>query len=329
MTHYWFIAAKNRQSSKLALFTFLIAFVVILLGAYTRLTDAGLSCPDWPNCYGYLTAPHTSSQLQNAAHQFPLAPINITKARTEMTHRYIAGMEGILIVILAISILFTRKTNDNHSLIISITLICLVLTQIMLGMLTVTEKLKPIIVLSHLLTGLSILGLLWWIFLLSRYKKHAYIVHPTKMPSTRWFWLGFFILITQIALGGWTSTHYAGLACVDFPYCNGQLFPAMQWSNLNQDLITIHMLHRIGALITAAYLSLFAFYLLPNPALRIQASLILLLIISQVTLGILNIVWLRPIWIALIHHAIAIILLLTIISSLVKVHHETKSLYRF
>src|SRR4029079_13632696 len=114
------------------------------------------------------------------------------------------------------------------------------------------------------------------------------------------------------------STHYAGLACVDFPYCNGQLLPSMQWNNLNSDLISIHMLHRIGAMVTAIYLAVLSLFLFANKSLRISAIAILALVTLQITLGILNIVWLRPVWIALIHQAVAIMLLLTVISTLIK-----------
>lgn len=285
-----------------------------MLGAYTRLTDAGLSCPDWPHCYGYLMAPHTATQLEGAAQLYPSAPVNVKKAWTEMTHRYFAGTEGILILLL--SVILLRKTKNNKSIVMVSALLGLLVLQVMLGMLTVTEKLKPVIVLSHLLTGLSILSVLWWIYLgLQRTKINN---TPTfRIRLLPWCWLAVFVVIGQITLGGWVSTHYAGLACVDFPYCNGKLVPAMQWNNLQGDLITIHMLHRIGAMITAIYLGLFALFLTRIPALRSLAFVIIALITLQITLGILNIIWLRPVWIALIHQLVAILLLLTVITTLI------------
>lgn len=318
MAYTWFISPKYRQNTKLVLFTFLLAFMVILLGAYTRLTDAGLSCPDWPHCYGYLTAPHTAAQIQDAAKTYPSMPVNIKKAWTEMTHRYFAGTEGILILILSFSILFARKVKDLKSTSIALALIGLLGIQVMLGMLTVTAKLKPVIVLAHLLTGLSILSVLWWAYLDLYLRITAVFTHSARLPLTPWIWLGFIIVAMQITLGGWVSTHYAGLACVDFPFCNGQLLPPLQWDNLNSDLITIHMLHRIGAFITAAYLGTLAVILLSVPAFRRLALVILSLITLQITLGILNILWLRPVWIALVHQAVAILLLLTMITALVK-----------
>lgn len=318
MSHYWFISTKYRNGSKLALFTFSLAFIVIMLGAYTRLTDAGLSCPDWPNCYGYLTAPHTVAQIKGASELYPALPVNVKKAWTEMTHRYFAGTEGLLILVLASSILFSRKSKDAKSTFIGLGLITLLGMQVALGMLTVTEKLKPVIVLSHLLTGVSILSFLWWAYLEVHLHDDSFL---PKQSSRLIFPALFIALITvfaQITLGGWVSTHYAGLACVDFPYCNGNILPAMQWNNLNGDLITIHMLHRIGALVTASYVGLLALFLMRNPAFRALSILLLSILTLQITLGILNIVWLRPVWLAVMHQSVGILLLLTVITATVK-----------
>lgn len=303
------------RGSKLAFFTFMLAFIVILLGAYTRLTDAGLSCPDWPHCYGFLTAPHTSSQIQDALQKYPATPLNIKKAWTEMVHRYFAGTEGILILALCGMVLFAQKTRSCASSLIGAILIGLLCMQVLLGMLTVTEMLRPVIVLSHLLTGISILSMLWLAFL--KLTSTPLLVKPSPFIKAG-LWIGFFIIAAQITLGGWVSTHYAGLACIDFPYCNGKLLPNMQWSNLNSDLITIHMLHRIGAFTTAIYLPILSFLLLSTRYFRKIGIVLLALITMQITLGILNIVWLRPVWIALLHQGVAIILLLTLIKALFK-----------
>ncbi len=301
----------------------MLAFIVIMLGAYTRLTNAGLSCPDWPHCYGFLTAPHTPSQLAGAAQSYPASPVDIKKAWTEMTHRYFAGTEAILILVLALTTLFDRKIRGVKSALIGIALIALLFIQIMLGMLTVTEKLKPIIVLSHLLTGISLLSVLWWAYL-DLHLHHDFFLKKSSAYIIPWLWLAFIIVAGQITLGGWVSTHYAGLACIDFPYCNGQILPAMQWNNINNDLITIHMMHRIGALITATYLISLAGFLLRNSSFRYIALLMIALIGLQLMLGILNIVWLRPIWVAMIHQMVAVLLLLIMITSLVKAYFESR-----
>ncbi len=323
MTRYWFVSTKYRRNSMLALVTFIFAFAVILLGAYTRLTNAGLSCPDWPHCYGYITAPTTPVQIEQAAQKFPATPVDIKRAWTEMTHRYAAGITGILIIILSLSILFARKAKDLKAIFIALGLITLLALQVMLGMLTVTEKLKPMIVVAHLLTGLSILSLLWWAYLDLQIHDDFFVKH-TGVDIIFWFWLALVMVFAQITLGGWVSTHYAGLACIDFPYCNGKLLPTLQWHQIHTDLITIHMMHRIGAVITGIYLVILSLFLLRNVSFRSMAILILALVALQITLGVLNIIWLRPVWIALIHHATAIILLLTIITALVKAHIESR-----
>ncbi|OGT58321.1 MAG: hypothetical protein A3F43_05115 [Gammaproteobacteria bacterium RIFCSPHIGHO2_12_FULL_42_10] len=287
-----------------------LAFIVILLGAYTRLTNAGLSCPDWPHCYGYLVAPHTKAQLETAFNRYPATPVNIKKAWTEMTHRYLAGTEGILVLALVISIWGNRK-KDSLSRMMSFVLMTLLCAQVLLGMLTVTEKLHPIIVLLHLLIGLSILSILWRLFLcmLSRPLIH-------RKTRSLWLWIGLILIGLQITLGGFVSTHSAGLACIDFPYCNGQLIPALNWHALNSDLITIHMLHRLGALVVAVYFGILAILLWQSPTERRIGTFIFILIALQITLGITNILWLRPVPIALLHLATAIGLLLITITVL-------------
>lgn len=319
MPTYWFIASQKQQGTKLAFFAFILAFIVILLGAYTRLTDAGLSCPDWPNCFGYLTAPHTHAQLESAKRHYPGTSIDVKKAWTEMTHRYFAGTEGLLILLLAWKLLSKRHIEGHKNIFLAVTLLSLLGVQVLLGMLTVTALLKPMIVLGHLLTGISIASVIWWVYLRSKTRR-IYGTHPSIYYP--WFCVAFIIVFMQIALGGWVSTHYAGLACIDLPYCNGQLIPKIQLGSFNNDLITIHMLHRFGALITTVYLSIFAFALQKNPAFRIAAFLIASLLMIQVSLGILNILWLRPVWIALAHHGIAIALFIVIITYMLKASHN-------
>jgi cytochrome c oxidase assembly protein subunit 15 len=303
--------------SNFILITLLFAFIVIMLGAYTRLTNAGLSCPDWPHCFGFATAPHTPAQIEQAHLQFPSTIINTVKAQTEMTHRYVAGTEGILIIALSLSLLLVPA---QRQIIPALILFILLGTQVTLGMLTVTEKLKPVIVLSHLLVGISIMSVLWWAYLAS--KKNRTKLSSINTLSPIWFWLGFILLAAQITLGGWVSTHSASLACIDFPYCNGELLPTLHWSQLNTDLITIHMLHRLGALLTASYLLFLAFYLLRTTSYRALGTFILILLTIQMTLGILNIIWLRPVSLALLHQAVAIFLLLTLLTGLKKISHE-------
>jgi cytochrome c oxidase assembly protein subunit 15 len=312
-----------QAQSKLALFAVLLAFSVILLGAFTRLTDAGLSCPDWPNCYGFITAPHTDAQLLDAAQKYPSVPVNVKKAWTEMTHRYFAGTEGVLILILAGTFFFSHRLKSMKSFAIGLALIGLLCVQVLLGMLTVTKNLKPVIVLSHLVTGISILSVLWWAYL-EFYLPQNTFAKRTLPGIKKWLWFGFIIIAMQIMLGGWVSTHYAGLACIDFPYCNGSLIPSLHWDQLNSDLITIHMLHRFGAFVTATYMTFLAIYLLNKPGFRYMAITLFVLTFLQISLGILNLLWLRPVWIALMHHGVGITILLTMIAAIVKANRMTR-----
>lgn len=313
---------EPRTGSTLVFFTCALAFVVILLGAYTRLTDAGLSCPDWPHCFGYLTAPHTEAQIHEAATKFPSTAINVKKAWTEMTHRYFAGTEGLLIFLVAGIILTSKKNRHGKSLFISTMLFCLLCLQVMLGMFTVTAKLKPVIVLAHLLTGLSLLCLLWSVYVESAFRKTP--VRRQSASLVPWLTLGFLIVFGQITLGGWVSSHYAGLACIDFPYCNGEVIPTLQWDNFNSDLITIHMAHRLGAFITAIYFLFLSIWLLTRKQDRIFGILFIVFLLLQLTLGILNVIWIRPVTIALFHHAVAILLLLTTLTALIKTNLEAR-----
>ena|SRR3990167_662387 len=319
-----FSTGKYSFYPKVALLASLLAFIVIGLGAYTRLTDAGLSCPDWPVCYGYITAPHTPLQLAGASQLYPTAPINVTKAWTEMIHRYLAGTLSLLIFFLLFTSPRQQQVSRRTFNGIRIALALLLGSQVILGMLTVTLKLTPAIVLGHLLTGLSLICLLWWLFLVSSPVKLK-MVPPTltgrgdiahRLPV--WIWLGFIILSAQITLGGWVSTHYAGLACIDLPFCNGKWIPDLHLTQLNSDLITIHMLHRFGALITAIYLSLLTLVLLLKTQFRHLGIVLLILLITQVSLGVLNILWLRPVWIALAHNMVATLMLIVLVTLLVR-----------
>jgi heme a synthase len=309
--------SAQRSYSRLVFVAFALAFIVIILGAYTRLTNAGLSCPDWPRCYGYITPPATTDQLQAASKAYPQVPVDSTKAWTEMRHRYLAGMEGLLILSIVITSWVKRRHLQRSVFLLSQSLIAIMIGQVALGMLTVTELLKPVVVLGHLLFGFSVMSILWVMWLMMK-KPFSSSPHPLRC----WTVLGLIILILQITLGGWISTHSAGLACVDFPYCMGKLVPPMQWNALNTDLITIHMLHRIGALITFIYIGLLSIALILNKALRGYGILLLGLLLLQITLGILNIIWLRPVDIALPHHAVAALLLLTSLAIVVRLYRR-------
>lgn len=298
----------------LSLFATFFALGVIALGAFTRLMDAGLGCPDWPLCYGHAIVPSAIA-------------IDKYKAWAEMIHRYFAGMLSVLILFVIV-LSFFRPNRNRTNIICAIGLIFLISYQIILGQLTVTLKLMPIIVLGHLLGGFCILSLLWLVFLNATQKL------PKITVSKGIIFLGYIALIllfSQIMLGAWTSTNYAALSCPDFPFCfNDHPFFTMDFQNAFHLLVdkqmnyeggvlpdtarqTIHMMHRIGALIITVYLFIFTLIL------RLKSPVIIWiwgLLTLQIFLGILNVILSLPLFSAVSHTLVASMLLLSLVTLL-------------
>ncbi|MDF2867358.1 MAG: hypothetical protein K0S11_828 [Gammaproteobacteria bacterium] len=318
--------------SRLALLTTLLALCVIILGAYTRIKDAGLGCPDWPGCYGQLTVPETSHALAKAEQAFPGHTVEAHKAWPEMIHRYFAGTLATLVLILtALGIWQKRKLKLSLGLLLALAF--LIIFQAMLGMWTVTLKLLPVVVMGHLLGGLTLAALLWGLTLQTSgwLRQEEFIQAPSFRP---WVILGIVILALQIFLGGWTSANYAGIACPDFPFCYGNLWPAMdfnqafqfwmpvgidyQGGSLTEEAkITIQMMHRLGALVTTLYLGFLSLRLILDnysPAMRKLSALLLVLLLIQISLGILNVLLKLPLHVAVSHNAVAVLLLLTLVT---------------
>lgn len=318
--------------ARIAAFATILAFCVILLGAYTRLKDAGLGCPDWPGCYGQLTVPHTSTELQQAATLYPGEKVEPVKAWAEMVHRYFAGSLGLLIFGLTLWALIRRaKASRQQPIIIPLILALLVLFQAALGMWTVTWKLLPLVVMGHLLGGITIFALLWLLVLKTGNFAKTY---PNNFSQLKvWAALGTIIVAIQIFLGGWTTANYASLACTSFPFCHGSLWPTMDFqhgfnffspigTNYEGGLLAmparlaIHMMHRYWGLLTGLYVIVLALYLIASQKLKTIGWIILLLVIIQVLLGILNIVLLLPLPIALMHNGVAALLLASMVTLL-------------
>lgn len=317
-----------RRAATLAM---LLALFVVMLGAYTRLTHAGLGCPDWPGCYGHLVLPTAPQALSMAQEAYPAVPIETHKAWTEMLHRYAAGSLVLLIVFLAFSIMRLRQQGLRMPCVLPIVLLCLVAFQAALGMWTVTLKLLPVVVMAHLLGGIGIFTVLTCLRL---QLQGIPSLRPINSQWRLWIGLGIVIVVIQIALGGWVSSNYAGLSCMGFPQCNGLWFPSMNWSEgfylfspvgvnyqggvLDMDArMAIQMIHRLGAVITAVYvLSLAAAlrFRFQTPLWRFIAYALMGLVSTQVTLGVLNVLWLLPLAIAVAHNGVAALLLATLCS---------------
>lgn len=305
-------------SRRFAYFAVFLALIVVILGAYTRLSDAGLGCPDWPGCYGHWRVEANA-----------IAP---AKAWAEMIHRYAAGTLGLLILVLGILGLIRRR-DANQPILIPLLLIGLVIFQAALGRWTVTLQLLPVVVMGHLLGGLTILALLWILALkLGRHFNLSNLGQDKKFRF--WALLGLVIVFLQISLGGWTSTNYAALVCPDFPYCHGQLFPLHElhkafnvFMPIGRDFdggildtparISIQVVHRLGAIVTAVYLFGLGLWILCAARQRLLKAIIIVIwlaLILQISLGILNVILMLPISIALMHNIGAAVLLLSIVT---------------
>ena len=306
-----------------------LAFLVIVVGAYTRLSDAGLGCPDWPGCYGNLIVPDKSDRLNET---YPERPLELGKAWTEMAHRYAASSLGLLILIIAI--MSWTKSSLSKMRVFTSGLLLLVIFQGMLGMWTVTLLLKPIIVMSHLLGGLTILSLLYWSTL--RQQSHnGVFVSVANKKQLPFVIGGLVVLVSQISLGGWTSSNYAALVCPDFPTCQGVWWPKMDfsegfilWRGLGIDYeggvlhgtarTAIHMAHRIGAVIAFVTLLFIAIQALRSSynKLKYTGLAVLVLLLVQVSLGIANIKLNLPLSVAVAHNGVAALLLLSLVTLL-------------
>lgn len=317
-----------------------LTFIVIIVGTYTRLTDAGLGCPDWPGCYGRMIISTQADYIAEAQAFWPERPLQQDKAWIEMAHRYIAGLLGLMI--LAIAVLAWADKPAPRIRLLTGGLLLLVVFQALLGMWTVTLLLKPFIVALHLLGGMAIIGLLHWLTLeLRPAPGSAPAPASAGFNLTPWAVAALLVLILQIALGGWTSTNYAALACPDFPACQGKLWPPMDfgeafvlWRGLGVDYeggvldgparTAIHMSHRIGAAVTAAALLALALPALRANATRPAARALLALLFIQLSLGIANVVFNLPLMVAVAHNGVAALLLLSVVTLL----HRALSIQR-
>ncbi len=327
---------STKPSYALAMFVTAFALCVVILGAFTRLKDAGLGCPDWPGCYGHLMWPETEEQLARAAATFPDAPFEQAKAWPEMIHRYFASTLGLLIIFINL-IAWQHRHTRGQPFKLPLFLLVLVIVQGLFGMWTVTLKLWPQVVTLHLLGGFATLSLLW---LLGLRLKNAPWPQPS-IPLLHWQALrplaltGLILVVCQIALGGWTSSNYAALACPDLPTCQGRwLPPTMDFAhgfNIFQEIgpnylggqmdgtgrVAIHFTHRVGAIVVALYLLYLVSRLYKyagGPHLRRQANVILVLLALQLCLGLSNVFWLLPLAVAVAHNAGGALLLLSLVS---------------
>lgn len=310
---------------RLIVLSLILTTMVVVFGAYVRLADAGLGCPDWPGCYGKLTPTLAAEQIHEAYSADPHGPVSMPKAWKEMIHRYLASTLGLLII--AIAVIAWRKRAEHGAAPVAATaLVGVVIFQGMLGMWTVTLLLKPAIVTAHLLGGMTVLGLLAWLALRA-YRVPRSEVSPMVQALS---WLAFVLLVMQITLGGWVSTNYAALACTDFPTCHGSWWPNADYANAfhvirelgmtpegellsHEALTAIHWMHRIGAVVAGGALFGLAWLLSRRQATQRIGLALLAAVVLQVLIGVANVVFSLPLWLAAAHNAGAALLVLVMV----------------
>ncbi|HEX4843784.1 MAG TPA: COX15/CtaA family protein [Limnobacter sp.] len=316
---------------RLVAFTTVLTFFLIMLGAFVRLTDAGLGCPDWPGCYGKLTPTHAAEEIaqaveiQGGTH----GPVSMPKAWKEMAHRYVATFLGLLIIGIT-AMAWKKRETLKQSPALATWLLFAVCLQGAFGAWTVTMLLKPAIVTGHLIGGMTILGMLTWLWLRQTSPART-VAPPASNAKLRLFArLGLVVVAAQIILGGWVSTNYAAVVCTDFPTCQGSYWPNMEFNHafhivrhlgetpdgeiLNvASLTAIHMIHRMGAIVVALVIGGLAFALWRNPGTRALAIAVAGVLGLQIAMGIGNVVFQLPLWLAVAHNGGAALLLVTLI----------------
>ena len=337
---------------KLTFIALVLTLCVIVLGSYVRLSNAGLGCPDWPGCYGQVIVSGGADFKQQAKMAFPDNPLDLVKAWKEMSHRYVAGALGLLVLIITL-ISYREKHCRSAMVISSLALLSMVVFQALLGMWAVKMQVMPIIVTGHLILGLMTFWLLYWMYL----RDNPLVAVRHTWVSRKKFWIGYLkvdpavvarkpkqgprnlaafamlVLFVQIVLGGLTSTHYAGLACTDLPQCNGLWWPQVDYQgavNILEGLlfsesgalsydgkVALHWLHRVGALVTFLVLALV--YLAARSSknahsVRSGGSVLFLLLLVEISLGIANVRMGLPLWSAVAHNGFAALLMLPLIA---------------
>lgn len=315
----------NARIRKFAGFGVIFALLVVSVGAYTRLADAGLGCPDWPGCYGFLTVPEQASDISTAEARYPDAPVEIVKAWWEMGHRYIAG--ALLLLVASILVMAYRgREEEDTPLKLAAVLMFVILWQAAFGAWTVTLKLWPQVVTGHLIGGFTTLSLMWLLFL--RQGGLSKVVSALPRPNML-AKIAFVAVVVQIILGGWVSSNYAALACYDFPSCDGTYTPDIDLQEgfnvfqsvgpnylgglmTNEARMAIHWVHRIGAIIVLLVVGALVVQTVKQVAVVGYALLFALL--TQITLGVLNVVWVLPLLNATAHNTVGALLLLVLVT---------------
>ncbi len=343
LTMVW-VSSDHNKYRKLAWITLFLTFDLIMFGAFTRLTDSGLGCPDWPGCYGHANPIQAHAHISAAEAAMPHGPVTVVKAWIEMIHRYLAMGVGVLIVAM-MAIAWRRWIKTRHAdLAFSPTLptilFVFVCVQGAFGAWTVTLKLQPVIVTIHLLLGMGLLALLTW--MAAAHSRHAPVDRQEaarlRLPAA----IVMALLTLQIALGGWVSTNYAALACMDFPLCHGKLLPEMDfangftiWRHLGKTgdgeylpfpaLTAIHWTHRSFAFVVFGFAGWLTWKAWKIDGLRRTARWLLAALVMQLLTGLTTIYLNWPLALAVAHNggAALLVLLLTMLNYKARIAAQT------
>ena len=331
---YVWRSRDSQKYRKLAWITAFLTLDLIMVGSFTRLTDSGLGCPDWPGCYGQSNPLSAGDQISRAQAAMPTGPVTLSKAWIEMAHRYFALALGVLIIVLTMQAwLHASEHRFARPPWLATAALVWVTMQGLFGALTVTMKLQPAIVTLHLLGGIGLLVLLTWMAL-----REAPRAQAVRAPRARFAALvALPVVLVQIGLGGWVSSNYAVMACPDFPLCQGRLFPPMDfasgftwWRALGltsdgepiavQALVAIHWTHRMFAIVVTAVVGVLIWQLWRSGLSRLAQGLAALLVVQLVT-GLSNVVLQWPLLLAVLHSGGAALLVAVIVVAL----HRTAS----
>jgi cytochrome c oxidase assembly protein subunit 15 len=328
--------SQSQRFFRLALFSALFSLLLVMLSSWGRVSEAGLGCPDWPGCYGKLFAPQTARDLNEARSFFPRQAPEEEKMLKETLHRYFSGALGLLIIRLVWLGWMLKKHVRRQQVLIPGLVFVLVFAQVVLGIVTVKLQHKPLITMLHLSAGMMTLALLWWIVLREqRFWRPVSAAMPATLRRLRPRALfGLLLVIVQYALGGWLSANYAAMACPDFPTCQGSYWPAMDFMNgfvlwrdigvdyegvlLNLDAATgVHMVHRLFSLATLLYVGWLALHTIRLGArdnLCRYGLLVLVLLLAEMTLGIITVLMHLPVVVVVAHSTLAALLMLGLIT---------------
>ena len=302
---------------KLSLWSGFLGFVVVALGAWTRLADAGLGCPDWPGCYGFVTIPVSPEEIDLANSKFPDTPYEVAKAIPEVVHRYFAAALGFMILCIAF-LSFKNKELPSDIRRLSFFLIAWVIMQGTFGYWTVSLKLWPQVVTTHLMSGFLTTGLLWLLYYKAKDRLETRTHWNFSSTTKKLFTISIVIVAIQIFLGAWTSTNYASYSCTDFPLCQGEILPDANFKegfNFFQSIgpnylggqldhesrVAIHLTHRLGAVVVTLFLLFVSYHLYVRKFQPLALGLVGFLTL-QVLLGISNVIFALPLLIAVGHN---------------------------